>query len=102
MYSATKGAIDSLTRALAVELGPIGVRVNCVRPGLVRSELHIGRGLDADAYEDMLASRGSSYPLGRAGEPSDVAGLVSYLLSDEASWITGAVVDVDGGYIAGG
>ena len=102
VYSATKGAIDSLTRALAVELGPIGIRVNCVRPGLVRSELHISRGMDAGAYEDMLASRGGSYPLGRAGEPSDVAGLVSYLLSNEASWITGAVVDVDGGYIAGG
>ena len=102
VYSATKGAVDALTRALAVELGPAGVRVNCVRPGLVRSELHVSRGMDAAAYDEMLATRGSTYPLGRAGEPSDVAGLVAYLLSDEASWITGAIVDVDGGYIAGG
>ena len=101
VYSATKGAVDSLTRALAVELGPAGVRVNCVRPALVRSELHISRGMDPGVYEEFLASRGGSYPLGRAGEPGDVAGLVSFLLSDEASWITGAVMDVDGGYSAG-
>ena len=102
VYSATKGAIDSLTRALATELGPAGVRVNCVRPALVRSELLTGRGMAADAYEELLASRGASYPLGRAGEPSDVAGIVCFLLSDEASWITGAVVDVDGGHSSGG
>ena len=101
VYSATKGAVDAFTRALAVELGPAGIRVNCVRPGLVRSELHTSRGMDAAAYDEILTARGGSYPLGRAGEPSDVAGLVSYLLSDEASWITGAVMDVDGGFIAG-
>ena len=102
VYSATKGAIDSLTRALAVELGPAGIRVNCVRPGLVRSELLMSRGMEPAAYEELLATRGGSYPLGRAGEPGDVAGLVGYLLSGEASWITGAVMDVDGGYCAGG
>ena len=102
VYSATKGAVDSLTRALATELGPAGIRVNCVRPALVRSELLTRRGMEADAYDELLASRGGSYPLGRAGEPSDVAGVVSFLLSDEASWITGAVIDVDGGHLSGG
>ncbi len=100
VYSATKGAIDSLTRALAGELGPAGIRVNCVRPALVRSELLTGRGMEPAAYEELLATRGESYPLGRAGEPRDVAGLVGFLLSDEASWITGAIFDVDGGYSA--
>ena len=62
----------------------------------------MSRGMEPAAYEELLATRGGSYPLGRAGEPGDVAGLVGYLLSGEASWITGAVMDVDGGYCAGG
>ena len=102
VYAATKGAIDSLTRALAVELGPAGVRVNCVRPSIVRSEIMTAGGMPPDAYEALLESRGASYPLGRAGEPADVAAMVAFLLSDKASWITGAIIDVDGGYAAAG
>jgi NAD(P)-dependent dehydrogenase (short-subunit alcohol dehydrogenase family) len=98
VYSATKGAMESFNRAIALELGPSGVRVNCIAPALVRSEIYYADGLDEAGYEQMMAEFGSRYLLGRVGEPEDVAELAAYLVSDRAGWMTGAVIPVDSGY----
>ncbi len=92
-YNATKAAVLLLTRQLAYELAP-GVRVNAVAPGLVRTEF--ARAIWEPA-EQLMAER---IPLGRIGEPSDVAAAVVMLLSDETSWVTGATLTVDGGTLA--
>lgn len=97
IYAAGKGAIDGLTRALALELAPDQVRVNAVAPALVRSEIWLAAGMDEAKYEKLLADRAREYPLGRVGEPADVAEMVAYLASAKASWITGACIPVDGG-----
>jgi len=101
VYAATKGAVDALTRALAVELAPDGIRVNAVAPSLVRSDIWLSAGMDQASYDALLAARGRDYPLGRVGEPSDVAALVAFLASPRADWMTGAVVPVDGGSSVG-
>ena len=98
VYSATKGALESFNRAIALELGPAGVRVNCIAPALVRSEIYYADGMDEAGYEQMMADFGSRYLLGRVGEPEDVAELAAYLVSDRAAWMTGAVIPVDSGY----
>lgn len=93
-YAAAKGGLVSLTRCVAVEYGADGIRCNAVMPGIVRTPLaHAGRpdfAERADAYA-------AAYPLGRLGEPGDVAGAVRWLASPGSAWVTGAVIDVDGG-----
>lgn len=101
LYAATKGAVESLTRALAVELAAAGVRVNAVQPALVRSDIWTAAGMDAAAYEALVAARALDYPLGRVGEPDDVAELVAYLVSGRAGWMTGSCLPIDGGSLAG-
>ena len=101
IYSASKGAVDSFTRAMAVELGPAGVRVNAVSPSIVRSELLITAGMDPKSYDRLLRERGRTYPLGRAGEPEDISELISYLAAEGARWMTGAVIPIDGGKCVG-
>jgi NAD(P)-dependent dehydrogenase (short-subunit alcohol dehydrogenase family) len=97
VYAAAKAGIEGFTRAMALELGPAGVRVNCVAPSLVRSEIWLSAGMPPARYERMLAERAAEYPLGRVGEPQDIANLVSFIVSERADWITGAVFPIDGG-----
>lgn len=97
VYVATKGAIESLSKALAIELAPSGVRVNVVSPALVRSDIYIADGMSEAESDRFLIERRHAYPLGRIGEPSDVSELVLFLVSDKASWMTGTVIPVDGG-----
>jgi NAD(P)-dependent dehydrogenase (short-subunit alcohol dehydrogenase family) len=91
-YAASKGAIDSLTLGLAKEVGPEGIRVNAVRPGIIRTEIHLASG-DPGRLERI----GKSAPLERPGEPEEVARTILWLLSGEASYVSGAIVDVAGG-----
>ena len=95
-YAATKGAIDSLTRAFAVSLAPHGIRVNAVQPGPIATPM--GSAATSDpGYEERMLRR---VLLGRFGEPSDVAGAIAFLLGDEASYVTGVTLRVDGGVLA--
>lgn len=96
VYAATKGAVLQISRVLAVELGPQGIRCNCVCPGLIRTEMTQSMFDDPEFVKENLPT----YPLGRFGEVEDVANACLYLASDEASWITGVVLPVDGGYTA--
>ena len=91
-YAGSKAAIDTLTIGLAKELGPQGVRVNAVRPGLIETEIHAGGG-----QPDRARRLGSAAPLGRAGRPDEVAAAIVWLLDDGASYTTGAILDVAGG-----
>ena len=101
VYAATKAGVEGFSRALAFELGPDQIRVNVIVPSMVRSNIWLAAGMSSDAYGRILAERGSEYPLGRAGEPEDVAGMVRFLVSAAASWITGAIIPVDGGRLLG-
>jgi NAD(P)-dependent dehydrogenase (short-subunit alcohol dehydrogenase family) len=91
-YAASKGAIDTLTLGLSKELGPDGVRVNAIRPGLVVTEIHASGG-----EPDRARVLGASAPLGRPGEPGEIAEAAVWLISDAASYVTGAILDVAGG-----
>ena len=92
-YAASKAAVIMHTRAAALELGPHGVRVNCVSPGLIHVD-----GL-AEAWPEGVARWHAAAPLGRLGQPADVADAVLFLASDAARWITGANLVVDGGVL---
>ena len=91
-YAATKAAVDTLTLGLARELGPAGIRVNAVAPGVIDTEIH-GRSGDPDRAERLAAS----IPLRRAGQPEEVAAAIAWLMSPDASYATGTVVRVSGG-----
>lgn len=91
-YSAAKAAVVSLTGNLAVTLGPDGIRVNAVAPGTIRTRVWDGQVGGADQLRHL-------YPLGRVGEPDDVASAVAFLASADAAWITGHTLPVDGGLL---
>ena len=91
-YAATKAAVDTLTVGLAAEVAGEGIRVVGVRPGLIRTGIHAGAG-----QPDRLDRLGPTVPLGRPGEADEVADAILWLMSDQASYVTGATLDVSGG-----
>ena len=94
VYSATKGAVDALTRSLAAELGPRGIRVNAINPGMVETEGVHAAGI---AESDMRKQVEAQTPLGRIGQPLDIAGAAVFLASSDSAWITGETLRISGG-----
>jgi 3-oxoacyl-[acyl-carrier protein] reductase len=92
-YAAAKAAVAGAARSAARELGPYGIRVNAVAPGVIRTDLTAGQS------EEVLGAVVRRTPLGRLGEPADVARVVRFLVSDEAAFVTGQVLGVDGGLV---
>lgn len=92
-YDATKGGMEAMTRTMAIDLAAFGIRVNVVQPGAIHTDDH-------DSSPEGLARRGATVPLGRVGYPEDIAGAVLFLASDDASYITGVTLPVDGGMLA--
>ena len=100
IYSASKGAVTLLTKCMALDHGPDQIRVNCICPSFVETDLtadYIRKAPDPSAARE---ERISKHPIGRLGVPDDIAGLAVYLASDESSWVTGAAFPVDGGFTA--
>lgn len=93
LYSASKGAINNLTLSLAKELGPSNINVNAVCPGLIDTKMN--KNLSKETIQNLVEST----PLNRIGKPKDVANLVEFLTSDKASFITGQIITIDGGFI---
>ena len=92
-YAASKAAVESFTKTLAVELGPAGIRVNAVSPGMTRTEMTAGNFSDPERHRLLV----SMSPVGYLGEPDDIGNTIAFLTSHEARYINGAVVVVDGG-----
>ncbi len=96
-YGVSKAAVDQLTRCAALDLAPKGVRVNAVNPGVVVTSLHKRGGMAEEDYEKFLENSKKTHPIGRVGEPIEIAELIYYLASEKAGWITGATYAIDGG-----
>jgi NAD(P)-dependent dehydrogenase (short-subunit alcohol dehydrogenase family) len=102
LYSLTKGGIVLLMKSLAVRLGPEGIRSNAILPAMIETPMlpqFFGRENGAD-IEDLRASYQSSVPLGRVATPEEIASVAAFLASDDASWVTGVALPVDGGFLA--
>jgi 3-oxoacyl-[acyl-carrier protein] reductase len=93
-YDATKGGMEAFTRTIAIDLAAFGIRANVVGPGAIHTEEYDPLG------EEARIKRGQVVPLGRVGYPEDVAGAVAFLASDDAAYITGQTIYVDGGVLA--
>ena len=94
VYTATKGAVDAVTRVLAKELGPRKIRVNAIKPGLIETEGTHATGIIGNDFEKQSVAR---TPLGRTGRPDDIAPVAVFLASDESRWVTGDMLAVSGG-----
>jgi len=97
-YTAAKTAIEGMTKAMAVELSPEGIRVNCIAPGFIATNMS-AKALDSDPQRKQKVL--SRTPMGKLGEPDDVAGAILYLVSDAAKYVTGVILPVDGGNSVG-
>jgi meso-butanediol dehydrogenase / (S,S)-butanediol dehydrogenase / diacetyl reductase len=95
-YAASKGAVLAMSRAMALDHAEENIRINCICPGIVETEMVATFNLDEKARQQRIAA----HPMGRFGQPEDIAGLAVFLATDEASWITGAAFPADGGYSA--
>ncbi|MCV0416268.1 MAG: oxidoreductase [Brevundimonas sp.] len=94
VYTGSKGAVDAITRVLAKELGPRGIRVNAILPGMVETEGSIAAGyIGSDMQTGIVAMT----PLGRVGQPDDISGVAVFLASDDAGWVTGQLLSASGG-----
>jgi NAD(P)-dependent dehydrogenase (short-subunit alcohol dehydrogenase family) len=96
-YNVSKAGVDQLTRCVALELAPLGVRVNAVNPGVTVTNLHRRSGMDETKYAAFLERSRETHPLGRPGQPQEVASLILFLASDRAGWMTGETIPIDGG-----
>jgi NAD(P)-dependent dehydrogenase (short-subunit alcohol dehydrogenase family) len=96
-YCVSKAGVDQLTRCAALELAPHGVRVNAVNPGVVVTEIHKRGGMSDESYKNFLEHSKTTHPIGRVGDPKEIAELVFYLASEKAGWITGVTYPIDGG-----
>lgn len=96
-YSISKASVDQITRCVALELAPKQVRVNCVNPGVVITELQKRAGLNEDQYAAYLVRAKETHALGRPGDPDEVASAIAFLASDESSFTTGTTLPIDGG-----
>lgn len=96
-YCVSKAGVDQLTRCAAIEMAPIGVRVNAVNPGVTVTNLHRRSGMGEAQYSAFLERSKETHPLGRPGRPEEIAELILFLASDRAGWMTGETIPIDGG-----
>ena len=96
-YAVSKAAVDQLTRCAALDFAPKGVRVNAVNPGVVVTNLHRRGGMDTTKYAEFLDRSKTTHPLGRPGQPEEIADLIAFLVSPASGWITGDTIAIDGG-----
>jgi NAD(P)-dependent dehydrogenase (short-subunit alcohol dehydrogenase family) len=96
-YCVSKAGVDHLTRCAALEMAPLGVRVNGVNPGVTVTNLHRRSGMNDSQYAAFLDRSKETHPLGRPGQPEEIASLILYLASDRAGWMTGETIPIDGG-----
>ena len=96
-YNVSKAAVDHLTRCAAIEMAPLGVRINAVNPGVTVTNLHRRSGMDESKYAAFLERSKETHPLGRPGNPNEIADLILFLASDRAGWMTGETIPIDGG-----
>lgn len=96
-YNTSKGALDHLTRCAAIDWAPHGVRVNAVNPGVTVTNLHRRGGMNEENYTAFLERAKETHPLGRPGQAAEIASLILFLASENAAWITGETIAIDGG-----
>lgn len=97
-YCMSKSALDQFTKCISAELGPSKVRVNSVNPGMIITEIFAKLGAGEEVVKEIIKSGTTMHPIGRAGQPEEVADLIAFLASDKAGFITGGIYTIDGGY----